>query len=439
MSVIALQIKRISAFVYVLLLLLAFNLVFNIWFEWYGVSLIVRVYLFVFAFYLIFNYASFGNERIRKLYSSRFGRHGDIVLFFELGVVPYLFIYGITIVFTFIDYIRLPNWPWNPLLSLLNGRYSNLVIYSLILFLVLKIRRGPGIKIAVFVGISILYFFLDKLLYSLIPFGPGVVVIKVLKFVVIFYFLLYEFFEERSKFALVAIAVSAAVAIVFSIIGIYALVFRYSSPMSYQKKESGILLLQVGYNNTAGALRRIIVEKRDIDLFKRVSDMDRGTLLVFNKTQWGDLILAGPMKTADAVARHAEGKEVELAYGRIISYVERESKKPDRELESASYLNRLAARSLAGHEEEFQRFTAGADRKMKLWGMAVMGERGDIRFVPFLIDYLTDIDTNVRDAAYEALRKITGLDPADTRSIARNDPEVLFRFKEHFLRNRRGR
>ncbi len=439
MSVIALQLKRISAFVYVLLLLLAFNLAFNIWFEWYGVSLIVRVYLFVFAFYLIFNYASFGNERIRKLYSSRFGRHGDIVLFFELGVVPYLVIYGITVAFTFIDYLRLPNWPWNPLLSLLNGRYSNLVIYSLILFLVLKIRRGPGVKIAVFVGISILYFFLDKLLYSLFPFGPGVIVIKVLKFVVIFFFLLYEFFEERSKLALAATAVGAAIAVVFSVIGVYALVFRYSPPLSYQKKESGILLLQVGYNNTAGALRRIIVERNDLDLFQRVSDAGGEGLLVFDRRQWENLILAGPIKTADTIARHAEGKEVELSYERIISYVERESKKPDCEMGSASYFNRLAARSLGGHEEEFQRFTTGPDKRMKLWGMSVMGERGDVRFVPFLIDYLTDIDSNVRDAAYEALRKITGLDPADTENIARNDPDVLLKFKEHFLRNRRGR
>jgi hypothetical protein len=101
------QFRRISAFFYVLIVLLAFNLIFNLFFKWYGVSLIVRVYLFVFSFYLIFNYASFGTDRLKTLFRARYGKRADIRLFLEFGVMPYVIIYGITMVFTFIDYLRL--------------------------------------------------------------------------------------------------------------------------------------------------------------------------------------------------------------------------------------------------------------------------------------------------------------------------------------------
>ena len=49
------QLKKITTFVYILVLLYLVNLISILKFQWDVIPIIVNVYLFVFSFYLIFN------------------------------------------------------------------------------------------------------------------------------------------------------------------------------------------------------------------------------------------------------------------------------------------------------------------------------------------------------------------------------------------------
>jgi hypothetical protein len=131
----------------------------------------VRIYLFIISFLLIFNIASDDISSLKKEYSRQNPVHGRWLLFLEARVIPFLFIYLLTVVFTLIDYLSKPSWPLNPLLSLLNGRYSNQVIYCLILLFVLKIRHRPLVSLPLFFVFCSVYFLLDYNFYEIIPVG----------------------------------------------------------------------------------------------------------------------------------------------------------------------------------------------------------------------------------------------------------------------------
>ena len=186
MTLLTTKLREISVFIYTLIFLLIFNLYFNFNYTWDGISLIVRIYIFVFAFYLIFIFASLEINQYITEYSEEYGSKGKILLFIETRIIPFLFIFLITILFTLIDYIRESNWPWNPILSLLNGRYSNNIIYSWLLLIILKLKKKPSITIPIFLSIMLIYGMLDKMYYSTFESGLAISGIKLLKLIVFY-------------------------------------------------------------------------------------------------------------------------------------------------------------------------------------------------------------------------------------------------------------
>lgn len=441
MSLLSIQYRRMSTFVYVLLFLLAFNLAFNLNFRWYGLSIIVRVYLFVFSFYLIYNYSTVEIERVKDLYRKKFNRKGDLLLLAEMGLVPLAIIYGITILFTFIDYIRLGNWPWNPLLSLLNGRYSNIVIYSLFLFIILRTRRGPGIKIAVFMATAFAYYFIDKFLFSAVGAGTAISVIKFSKFVALFFFLFYAFLGERQKLRSLLYSIFVSTVLMFLVVGGYLLIYLNSSPGSYQQNESGIVLMKFGFSFPSAELRRSVVRKKDMALFMEMEAVSssQGRDLSFSADEWESLLFSGSMDNANHVAARILGRNIPVAYGKLADFAGRKSALAGERLESASNYIALTVRALPGNRGDLVGRMQGSNRNFRLFGITVLGQAVDRESVPLLLDYLTDIDINLSDAAYEALRKITGLDPASELGLQRNDPEVVWKFKDYYVRNRTAR
>ena len=441
MSLLSIQYRRMTTFVYVLLFLLVFNLLFNLNFQWYGLSIIVRVYLFVFSFYLIYNYSTIEIGRVKDLYRNRFGLKGDLLLLAEMGLVPIAIIYGITIAFTLIDYIRLANWPWNPILSLLNGRYSNLVIYSLFLFIILKTKRGPGIKIAVFIAVSTAYYFMDKVLFSVFTAGPAISVIKFSKFVVLFFFLFYGFLGERHKLRSLLYSIVVSTALLSLVVGGYFLAYFNSAPRSYQQNESGMVLMKFGFSFPVTELRRNVVEKKDIVLFREMEKIAaaRGGEISLTAAEWEDLLFSGSMDTANYIAGRLMGRKIPVAYEKLADFAERKSSSAGGRLEGSADFITLTAKALGDGRDDLVRRMRGSNRNFCLFGVAVLGEAGDRESVPLLLDYLTDIDFNLADAAYESLRKITGLDPVNELGVQRNDPEVVWRFREHYARNRKAR
>jgi hypothetical protein len=112
-------------------------------YEWGGVSVIVRVYIMVLSCYIVYNFSQLDSGELLGLYKKDHGRMGSFYLFMVLRIFPFFFIYLMTVIFTLINYIQSPGWPVETILTLMDGRYSNTVIYALILFVVLrlKIRR----------------------------------------------------------------------------------------------------------------------------------------------------------------------------------------------------------------------------------------------------------------------------------------------------------
>lgn len=430
-----------TTFIYLLIFLLAFNLLFNLNFQWYGISIIVRVYLFVFSFYLIYNYSTIDVDRLKELYRKSFGKKGGLYVLFEMGIVPLLIIYGITILFTFIDYLRLPHWPWNPLLSLLNGRYSNLVIYSLFLFIILKTRFKPGIKIAVFFGISVLYFFADKYLSSVFYAGTSLLVVKFIKILVIFFFLFFGFLgERRKKWSLLYAATSASM-IIALIVGGYALVFRYTPPSSYQHVASGLALMKFGFEYPIGDMSDTIAEGSAVSFTREFINLSTSLKrdINFSKAQWEKLLFSGTIDNADYIANILLPRNIEMPFERLVEYAREQSEKSPGRLESESNYIALVAKNSAGKAEYLKEKMSVSNENFKLFSIALLGEMREVDAVPILLDYLTGIDFKLSDASYEALRKITGKDPASEKGVQRNDPYAIVTFHEYYRNNRTKR
>ncbi|MDY6935758.1 MAG: hypothetical protein SVZ03_16255 [Spirochaetota bacterium] len=433
MSILLTRLKDIQAFIYILIFLLIFNIGFNLYYDWYGISLIVRMYLFVFSFYLIFNFSSVETYYHKEKYENRYGKRGGLLLFLELRIFPFILIYIITIIFTFIDYIREPNWPWNPILSLLNGRYSNLVIYSLLLLLILKLKRRPSITIPLFLFVSILYFISDKIIYSTITCGTAITAIKALKSTAFLYLLFYEFFRKPIRPLLYSIAIS--IFIFFSIIVFLSTVFKYSNTLSYQKKESGLLLLRFGYTSPIQELKDIVIEEMDFHLFQNLLvfankyEID----IEYNKSKWEDLLFLGTLNMTDFISGYILNKNIDISYKKIVSYAHDYSQKPNTDLESALFFIKLSSKYLDGNEIDFYNRLNNSNKKFKLWGIAVLAELKSIESIPLLLEFLTDIDIKISMNAYKALKRITGLDPDNDNKLGINDPETIIAFKKYYL------
>ena len=186
------QLKKLATFLVLLCILLLVNLIFNLNYKWEGISLIVRVYTFLISFFLIFNFSTIDIDAEKDKYRQRWGRKGLLLLFFITRIVPFMMIYLVTIIFTLIDYVGAEGWPGVPMLVLLSGGYANTVIYSLMLLMILKMKRDPQVTIPLFLAASVFYLLvLDKLVYIYFAKGVAVSFIKITKYTLFVFFLLF--------------------------------------------------------------------------------------------------------------------------------------------------------------------------------------------------------------------------------------------------------
>lgn len=75
------KIKGIKTFLYILLALLMVNALFNLKYDWGGVSIIVRVYIMVLSFYIIYIFSQINLDSYRDEYRSEYGWAGNYILF----------------------------------------------------------------------------------------------------------------------------------------------------------------------------------------------------------------------------------------------------------------------------------------------------------------------------------------------------------------------
>jgi hypothetical protein len=427
------KLKEISVFIYTLIFLLIFNLYFNLNYNWYGVSLILRVYIFVFSIYLVFIFTSVDLTPLKIDYANKFGKKGNYLLFFEIRILPFLLIYLITVIFTFIDQIRTANWPWDPVLSLLNGRYSNNLIYSWMILIILKLKKKPSITIPLFIGLLLVYGALDKVIYSIIDSGAAISGIKLLKIIIFLFFILAEFIDNIIKRIVFSLIASSLIFI--SVVSSFTLIFK-NSESSFQNRESGLYLLRMGYTFPLGKLTNSALKSKHYDILEKLFTLSNryNIEIKYSKKEWEQFLFSGPVEKADIVSGYILNKNLSFTYEKIISYAEQQAKDELSDLENAENFIQLSSPYFIGHEKEFLERMKKSNKKFKLWGMHILEENKSIESMPLLISFTTNIDETIADTAYNTLKIITAMDPVIALDKDKKDPDTIEIFKKYYLK-----
>ncbi len=432
MALLNTKLREISVFIYTLIFLLIFNLYFNLNYSWGGVSLIVRIYLMVLSFYLVFIFASLDINTYFDEYSKKYGRKGKVILFIETRIIPFLFIYLITILFTLIDYIRDPGWPWNPVLSLLNGRYSNNMIYPWLLLIILKLKKKPSITTPLFLSIGLAYGILDKIISSSIDSGTCVSIIKILKLAIFFFFLISEFYNIKRTMVL---SVILGMFIYFLNIASYSAIFKFGkSP--YEIREAGLILLRMGYSFPLQKLKKESIKSADNNLIRKLLFYahENNIEIDLSNREWEQLLFSGSVNLADTVSKYIINKDIDIACERIIQFAEKKSKNESGNIRKARNFIRLSSKYCVKHEKDLIEKIKGSNNNFKIWGIRILAENRSIQAIPLLLNFLTDIDKSVSDNAYLALKTITGMDPATSLGKNKNDIDTIIIFKKYYLK-----
>ena len=125
--------------------------------------------------------------------------------------------------------------------------------------------------------------------------------------------------------------------------------------------------------------------------------------------------------------------DVNFTYENIISYAEQKSKVQNENLENANNFIKLSAKYYNGNEKDLFKRLKDSNKTFKLWGISILAENKSIESIPLLLDFIIDIDAELADRAYNALKTITGMDPGAALDKRINDPDIIAIFKEYYL------
>ncbi len=438
------QIKKATTFIYILILLFIINIIFNLKFKWDVIPIIVNVYLFVFSFYLIFNFSLIDIPPLKEEYKKIYPRFGHTILFIKTRIIPFIIIYVTTAIYTLINYLDKDHWPWNPIMELLDGRFHHTVFYSLILLIMLKFNRKPRITIFLFVAGAAIYFLIYQLVYYFSPSGAVMSWLKFLQIAVALILLIYEFISDKITIDKRRIFKSVAVGILMGMVGYSSfvgptfMVYHFSSFASYQQGRAAQILMRLGYSSPLKNFKQIVIETSDPYLLYDLIYYSRAYNRPFSLTsaEWENLILSGSMEVANVIAFYVTSLNVTLSYQQILSYAERRSVDSGESLINSSFYTRYASRYCGNHMDDMIKQYEKGNKYFKLWVIRVTAESKCYAAIPFLIRLLTDTDPLHSQEAYMSLSKITGLDPAKESDNRINTSRVAIAFSE-FYRNSR--
>ncbi len=434
MQIIREQLKKIYHFLLLLVLLYSVNLGFNMLYDWGGVSVIVRVYIMVLSCYIVFNFSQLDAGDLRELYKKDYGRMGAFYLFMVLRIFPFLFIYLMTVIFTLINYVQSPGWPVETVLKLMDGRYSNTVIYALILFVVLRLKIRPGISIPVFIAAAIIYFYTDKLLYRLFDPGIGVSFIKLFKFMIFYFILLYGYSKETLKvFYTVVTSALAGVATFIALVSVYFIIFFFSDSVRRIHSNTAETLLKYGFNRVFYSYEKSIEEQgtsNDVANLIRYSEK-AGLEISFSGDKWESFIVMSGARDAEKIFRHLYRKRIILNYKVVSGYAVHQSAVNPDFLSAGIFFKKYFALYYSENSEDFFSIYKSGDLVIRRWIIDVLGYVHDYDSISFLISRLTDPDRKISEKAYESLKQLTKLDPAGSDKKDIHDLDVVDRFSEY--------
>lgn len=434
MQIIKEQLGRVNHFLLIMIPLFIVNAVFNLKYDWGGVSVIARIYIMVLSFYIIFIFSQIKTDEYRSEYTARYGWIGTYYLFSVLRIFPFLFIYFLTIVFTLINYINTPDWPLEPIYRLLDGRYSNTVIYALILFVVLRQKKRPGISIPLFIICSILYFAADKILYSIFNPGPGVSIIKMSKYFIFIFVLVYGYSKSRWKILESVVLPLFAGSFMFAAVAFFFTIsFFMSPPGSSSLAISGSILLKSGFMFPLNELEKIVLEngtpQETKDLFDFIEKYGKET--GYSAQEWEKIILRNRIENNEYIFRHINKRNIKLNFETLKNYmVSQLSVSPPYSSDMGHFARHLGSYYKDNKKEFYELYQSG-NEPLKIIILKSLAYTDDIDAVDFLIDKITSVERLRSETAYSSLKTITGKDPAAVLNKERYDIDVILFFRDY--------
>ena len=437
MQLIKEQLRRINHFLIIMIPLFIVNALFNLKYDWGGVSVIARVYIMVLSFYLIFIFTQIEVSDHRDDYAARYGWKGRYYLFFVLRLFPFLFIYMLTMIFTFINYLDIPDWPLEPAYRLLDGRYSNTVIYPLILFVILRQKKRPRISIPLFIIFSMLYYTADHVLYSLFEPGYGVSIIKLSKYFIFIFILIYDYSKIRWRiFESVLISVLLGFLFYAFVTSFLIISFYLSSPGSASLSISGRILLKSGYIFPLDKLQKNIIEdgasKDRENIFQYIEKYGKET--GFTPEQWEKLLLKDKIEKNEYLFRHLNKRNIKLNFDVLKSYAESQFSRIPTGTVDLPQFTRYLGSYYSENKKDFYGLYESGNEPMRIAILKSMAYTHDTDAVNFLINTLTSVDQLRAEAAYNSLKIITGSDPAASLKKEKYDIDVVLFFRNYTLK-----
>lgn len=435
MDILPKQFKKISTYFYILILLYIVAIFSNFFFQWEGISIIVRVYLFIFSFQFIFIFSQIDLDIYRNIYRGRYGKYGELLLFFHTRILPLLIIYATIVIFTFIFYLRNENWPMRPFLNVFTGRFSNIIIYSLILMIILKIEKSLKVTIPLFLSISVLYFIIYSIVYSIYPDGYPTSILKILNFVIVFFFLFFEFFYKRvNLLKLLSLTIIFSLIFHFMVVGIYYSFFRFSKTGSFSQVESSLSLLRMGFSFPFKKLNEVVGVQSDSTLIPEIIHFSEKYKMdiKLSEEEWSRLFEDGDLAMSRSLSGYFIKKNITIPFESVNRLAQRYSVIYGFEFLHCEILISYAAIYYPEERERFLTNFESGNIIYKKWVLKVIREAGDGKSVPWLVERLTDIDREISMASYDVLKKITGEDPAGELNVKENNPEVITYFRKRF-------
>jgi len=434
MHIIKEQLAKLNHFMIILIPLFAVNAIFNLRYEWGGVSTIARVYIMVLSFYIVFIFSQIEADDYRADYTSRYGWKGKYYLFFALRVFPFLFIYLLTVVFVIINYLNSINWPIEPVYRLLDGRFSNTVIYPLLLFVVLRQEKRPSVSIPMFIVFSIIYYVADHELYALLEPGPGVSIIKLSKYFIFIFILVYGYSQKKWKLFESLIFSFFGGIFSFSLVTSFlAMSFFLSNPGSPTLFISGGILLKSGFVFQMDKLTKSIPEygsSKDTKMFFDYIDkykLDTG----YTTGEWEKIIMKNKIGSNDYIFDHLNRKNIKLNFEVLKKYAISQLLFFSPDSDDLMKFSRHFGLYYNDNKNSFYELYKSGNDSFKIMMLQSLAYTDDVDAVRFLTDKLTDVERLRSETAYSSLKNITGQDPASVMNTEKYDIDVVLFFRDY--------
>lgn len=443
MDIIKQQMGKIYHFLILMIFFFGVNILFNIKYNWGGVTAITRSYLFVLSFYCVFIFSRLNYDDLIDDYRLRYGRFARLKLFFDIRLFPFVFAFLLNLIFLIINSGRGSFSISGPLIKVLDGRYSNMIFYSLILFFVLRQNRRPGIAIPVFILSSVVFYLGDRFIYEIIPPGRGIGAVKLVKYVAFIFVLSYDFARRRYRIVkLILLSLAGGFILFMSVAAIFYATYLYTDENSQTGARALRMLLKAGFISGLPLLEHQAgISGNFEDISDLVSYATRYDYAIgYDQQKWELILKNQTVKTADEIFVYLESRDIRLDFSMLAGYAVKKSVEEQDGFSASENFKKYFAGYFETHSGEFIRMFNTGNSSMKIWIIDCLAYADDPDSITFLIRFLTSVERDIGRHAYAALKKITGIDPAAESGREIYDLEVVdsfIRYRDNRVRQKR--